>query len=75
MENPFRIVLNAFLKPEEHDNDEKKIKAAEEAGEKAAEIGSKNAEFVPKAKVNEENAAKDAKTAKGAQNTKGGEGR
>lgn len=73
MANPFKTVLDAIFKSEEPVNEE--IKKAEEAGEKAAEIGAKNAGFVPKAKVNEGKAAEDAKTAKKEQNTKGGEGR
>lgn len=73
MANPFKTVLDAFFKLEEPVNEE--IKKAEEAGKKAAEIGAKNAGFVPKAKVNEGEAAEAAKTAKKEQNTKGGEGR
>lgn len=73
MANPFKTVLDAIFKSEEPVNEE--IKEAEKAGENAAEIGAKNAGFVPKAKVNEGKAAEDAKTAKKEQNTKGGEGR
>lgn len=73
MANPFKTVLDAIFKSEEPVNEE--IKEAEKAGENAAEIGAKNAGFVPKAKVNEGKAAEDAKNAKKEQNTKGGEGR
>ncbi len=74
MANPFKTVLDAIFKSEEPVNNEE-IEEAKKAGEKAAEIGAKNAGFVPKAKVNEGKAAEDAKTAKKEQNTKGGEGR
>lgn len=74
MANPFKTVLDAIFKSEEPVNN-KEIEEAEEAGKKAAEIGAKNAGFVPEAKVNEGEAAEAAKTAKKEQNTKGGEGR
>ncbi len=73
MKNPFKTVLDAFLREEPTNN--KEIEEAEKAGKKAAEIGAKNAGLVPKAKVNEGKAAEDAKIAKKEQNTKGGEGR
>lgn len=59
MKNPFRIVLNAFFNPEEHDeHDKEEIKAAEKAGEEAATKveeavtrSEKRNEVVPRANV------------------------
>lgn len=44
-----------------NDNNKEELKKAEEAGNKAAERGEKNAGFVPKVDVNETEAAKVAK--------------
>lgn len=73
MANPFKTVLDAIFKSPEEPT--KEIEEAKIAGEEAAKRGAENAGFVPKAKVNEGKAAKDAETAKKEQNTKGGEGR
>lgn len=53
-----------------NDNNKEELKKAEEAGNKAAERGAKNAGFVPTAKINETKAVNEAKKVVG-EKTKG----